>query len=277
MSKNSKKAQTGQALLIVVLIMVVGLTVGLSLAARSITNLRITTEEENSQRAFSAAEAGIERVLKTGSGISGVQLGNNATIENATILSSSSTEFLFNGGNPVPQDIGADLWLSDYSDNPSAIYLNPYPLGGGTRNIRFYWGISSIRCAVPALEIIIISGNLSTPLATRYAYDVCGGRRGQNNFSSGVDIGGTVLGTTFFFRTQDIPITRGRIAKVIPLYGDTKIAVTVGGPPPLPSLPPQGKMIESTGVSGDTTRKISVFQGFPSIPTELFAYVLFSP
>jgi Tfp pilus assembly protein PilX len=60
-----KPSEKGQMLLIVVLIMVVALTVGLSIAARSLVNLKIATDDENSQRAFSAAEAGIERLIKT--------------------------------------------------------------------------------------------------------------------------------------------------------------------------------------------------------------------
>ncbi len=52
-------SESGQALLIVVLVMVVVLTMGLSVASRSITNLRIATEQDNSQASFSAVEAGI--------------------------------------------------------------------------------------------------------------------------------------------------------------------------------------------------------------------------
>src|SRR3990167_6486206 len=68
----------GQGLLVIVVIMVVGLTVGLAVASRSITNIRTSTEEENSQRAFSAAEAGIEKVLKTGASSSLSNIGNNS-------------------------------------------------------------------------------------------------------------------------------------------------------------------------------------------------------
>ena len=57
--------ERGQALLIVLLVMTVALTVGLSVATRTIVNVRITTQEEQSQRAFSAAEAGIEETLRT--------------------------------------------------------------------------------------------------------------------------------------------------------------------------------------------------------------------
>ncbi len=49
------KNQSGQALLIIVLVMVVALTIGLSVASRTITNLRTSREQASSQKALSAA------------------------------------------------------------------------------------------------------------------------------------------------------------------------------------------------------------------------------
>ncbi len=57
------KRKPGQILILVLLIVVVALSVGLSVASRNITNLRSSTQTEQSQRAFSAAEGGVEDVL----------------------------------------------------------------------------------------------------------------------------------------------------------------------------------------------------------------------
>ncbi|MFH0863897.1 MAG: PilX N-terminal domain-containing pilus assembly protein, partial [Candidatus Gottesmanbacteria bacterium] len=62
--KNNIGKQNGQILLIVLLVMVVGLTMGLSLATRSATDVKISSQLEHSSRAFAAAEAGIEAALK---------------------------------------------------------------------------------------------------------------------------------------------------------------------------------------------------------------------
>ena len=59
--------ESGQALLIVVLSLAVVLTVVLSILARSVTDIKLSTGSEESLRAFSAAEAGIERALIAGS------------------------------------------------------------------------------------------------------------------------------------------------------------------------------------------------------------------
>lgn len=57
------KQQSGQILILILLVVVVALAVGLSVASRNITNLRTSTQTEQSQRAFTAAEGGVEDVL----------------------------------------------------------------------------------------------------------------------------------------------------------------------------------------------------------------------
>ena len=73
----SEASRQGQMLLVVVLTMIVALTVGLSVVSRTITNLRISRQSEESQRAFQAAEAGIEKTIESGSP-SSIDLTNNA-------------------------------------------------------------------------------------------------------------------------------------------------------------------------------------------------------
>jgi len=55
--------EKGQIALIVLLIMVVVLTVGLSVASRSVTDVFLSETKESGIRAFNAAEAGIEKAL----------------------------------------------------------------------------------------------------------------------------------------------------------------------------------------------------------------------
>ena len=55
--------KSGQILILVLLIVVVSLAVGLSVASRNLTNLKISTQSQESQRAFSAAEGGVEDTL----------------------------------------------------------------------------------------------------------------------------------------------------------------------------------------------------------------------
>ena len=271
----SRQSESGQALLIVVLVMVVALTVGLSVASRTVTNLRTTAEEENSQRAFSAAEAGIEKALKTGPISSPLDLGNNASIESVQIVGVSGTEFLLNGGNPVLQDDGFDLWLSSYPD-----YTNPWPQASNGF-VSIYWGTATNNCSgtMPAaIEVVLLIGPKTSPSTARFAFDPCSARLGSNGFQT-ANVGAyTVSSKTFPYQaTFPVALGTGLLARIIPLYLSTPVGVkgcdSKGGS--CIAFSPPGSSIDSVGSSGGTKRKITVFQGFPQLPSEFFPYILF--
>jgi Tfp pilus assembly protein PilX len=54
----------GQVALVVILVVLVGLTVGVAILGRSVTNVGISNQEEERARSFSAAEAGVEDALR---------------------------------------------------------------------------------------------------------------------------------------------------------------------------------------------------------------------
>src|SRR5688572_8715237 len=94
------KSEKGQILLVVVIAAVISLTVGLSAVSRTITNTKLTTDQTNSQRALSAAEAGIDELLKTASPTTITSSPNSQSSFNATATSvggGSTSEFLING------------------------------------------------------------------------------------------------------------------------------------------------------------------------------------
>lgn len=269
-------SQKGQVLLIIVLVMVIALTVGLSLASRSIINLKNTTQEADSQKAFQAAEAGVEIALQKTSGpdvsIGKKTLDNNAVIEQVAIHPISGSSIILNNGNPLSQDEGLDLWLTNYPD---------YSGSPWTGQLYAYWG-SKNGCQDAAIEAIVISGSSSTdPNATinRYVIDPCGtnsvdasqNRTGQNRFSPASG-GGSVNGKAFNFSTN-ITVTNGILMRIIPLYSSTPVGVIGyrnGSPLTAQALPSQGRIITATGSYGSTQREVSFFQGYPLLPSEFF-------
>lgn len=261
----ASSGQGGQVLLIVVLVMIVSLTVGLSVASRSITNLRTSQEEAVSQKALFAAEAGIEQSLQTNTSIANGSFTNNTTY-NTTVTQVLGTSFLLNGGNIIPQDDGADLWLSDYSTDDNSIYNNPW-----SGNLTIYWGESGASCNNPALEIALVSGSKNSPNIKRYAYDPCVGRKSSNNFTAPSG-GGSINGKTFYHSATLNSVSSAFIARIIPLYGSTSIGISGNN-----AFPSQGYIVSSVGKSGDTQRKINVFKGYPQLPAQYFSYGLFSP
>lgn len=264
--------QRGQVLLLVVLLITVVLTVAMSLMTRSITNIRLTSEEDQSKKALAAAEAGIEKTLIANSAITNGTLTNNATFT-TTFTELNSNAYLMNNNQIVFKDQGADIWLSDYSDNDSQLYQNPWI---GTLDI--YWGSSSNTCnasesvnTMAALEVLVFTGSRNNPVARRYAFDPCSSRRSLNGFSS-VSSGTTINGRSFAYNARITLSSPGLIARVIPLYANTYIGVRGN-----PILPSQGIVILSTGISGQTTRTVSVLKEHPSLPAEFMSYTFLWP
>ncbi len=267
--KDPACRQAGQTLLIVVLVMVVGLTIGLSIVSKSITNVRTTTEEANSAQALAAAEAGVAQAIQTNAltGISSTY-GNNASFTSKLTESAGQTTVLLNDGTIVPQDEGADLWLVPHDSSGLPVYSSPW--GGSSVNI--YWGDPTGPCEQAALEILVIKGSSLDPTSSRYALDPCIGRREGatgNNFTNPTAGGPYIKAEKSFSYTFQISVTSGLIARIIPIYNNAIIAVEDTSVTPAP-FPSQGAVITSTGKAKDTTiqRKLNVFQGFSFLPIE---------
>lgn len=277
----NKGYERGQVLLVVILAAVVALTVGLAAVSRSITNTKVTTEEENSQKALSAAEAGVEELagnaslLATGSN---KQLSNNSKFDAKATALAVTNPFAINGGQLVSKDDGADIWLSNYPDYS----------GQWSGTLTIYWQKNADCTKEAALEIVVLSGaSTNSPNLARYTVDGCASRRSGNSFSAPTSstanrtISGVIYDNSY---TLPAAITSGFIARVVPLYNDTKmgvgyitcsvISVTC---PVINPFPSQGSMITSTGAFGNTKRTVQVVKGYPRVPIEFFPYSLFLP
>ncbi len=264
---NFRSNQAGQALLVVVLVMIIALTVGLSLISRSITSIKTSTEEANSQKALSAAEAGVEQSIKSNSAIGNPSFGSDTKFQ-TSVTKVLGTSFLLNGGDIIQRDDSADVWLSDYSTESAKLYLNPV-----SANVTVNFGTSSNLCNNPAIEIDVVSGGKANPILNKYSYDGCVSRRAANHFSAPAGGAGNIIdGVSFVSKTPSISVNFGLFLRITPIYADSKIGISSSV-----ALPAQGSIITSTGTTGTATRKITVYQGFPKIPAEFFPYSLFSP
>ncbi len=267
------EAQRGQILLVVILVMVTALTIGLSVAARTITNTRTSQEAENSEKAFSAAEAGIEQSLTNGLPVTG-NFPNRSSYQ-TTVTAVSGIEFPLNNGVPVLKDDAHDIWLSTYPT-----YASPW---SGTMTL--YWGQSNDICSpsestnsMAALEIVVMSGTTASPRITRYAVDPCSQRSLSNNFEFISPGGGTVNGKPYAYR-RTIAVSSGLFVRIIPLYAPVTLAVRGcdGAGSGCSALPSQGTVVEAIGVADNTQRKLISFRRYPKLPTELFPYTFFAP
>lgn len=259
--------QKGQALLIVVLVMVIALTVTLSIVSRSVVNLRTSVEQSESQKALAAAEAGVEQAIKNNANIG---IDTPASFGNTTYTATisdvlASAPFLLNGGIAVTKSEGSSIWLSTYNE------ANPWS-DSWSGNLDIYWGDPAAADSNnAALEIVLLSGpDKNSATVTRYAIDPDAARRPSNNFSNVTETGSfTVAGKALKYRYR-INVVSGFLIRVTPIYTSSYIGAQGA------NLPTQGKIITASGTSGSTQRKVTVFQGYPILPPELFLYSLLS-
>jgi hypothetical protein len=267
--------QKGQVLLIVVLAMVIALTVGLAVVSRSITNLRNSQQEVDSQKALSAAETGIEQVLRSGANVSNSdQLTSTAYTASVSTVS-GATNFLLNGNNQVSQDDAMYIWLTPYSTDSTKLFQDT---NRWTGTLNIYWGQDHANpCNNAALEVAVIWNTRADPRVTRYTYDPCSNRASKNGFASPstpAPVPQTIAGINLY-NLATISVTNGFLARVVPMYSDAYIGVNSNPA----TLPPQGIVINSVGQTENKTvqRAVNVFQGYPEIPAELFPFTLFWP
>lgn len=252
--------------------MIVALTVGLTIVSRTVTELKLARQNEESQKALQAAEAGIEQTSKSQLTAEGT-FNNNANYT-TTVQNDSDTQVLLNNGQEVDQATGTDVWLSDHTDYSS-------PMGHSSPvTVTVEWGTSDQNtcgttggsAVLPALEVLVLQGSVTSPTLKKYVFEpsICNRIPGSTKITAASN--SPIKGTQFSYAAALSPITDGLIMKVIPIYSSGDIGVSSSGE----KFPAQGSIIESTGSSGDAVRKVVYYQSYPQLPVEVFQYSILS-
>lgn len=150
-----KQAKSGQILLVVLLTSIILLTVGLAITSQTITDLNVTTQEQQYTRSFNAAEAGIEDLLGYDSGLAGVAESNDCTIE-------SPCNDVLPGQNDLSYQFGFDetndgsTGFEAERDNGDALQVDLTDWGtDGNEEYTIYWSATGETPETPAaLELI---------------------------------------------------------------------------------------------------------------------------
>jgi Tfp pilus assembly protein PilX len=287
------KRVSGQALILLLLSMGAVLTVILSVASRTITDVSVTSKDEESLRAFSAAEAGVEKVLLNPvSGANGTQTNgtvgtNNAAFNtNTTNYITTGTEYVYPVGLPAG-DTGT-VWFVNHDDQNR---LDDSCQGNSCfkgSSVDICWGTSGASPET-AIEVSVVYETAGNVLEIgRRGFDPNGGRRTSNKFSAPTSSGCTISGRTFANRTTVTfsSLSPNLVANVYNNSGRMKFmqirfwynstneyfgVITQGNR----DLPSQGKLVESTGTSGNASRKVQVVNLYPEMPS-IFDAALFS-
>ncbi|OGG01839.1 hypothetical protein A2Z33_01135 [Candidatus Gottesmanbacteria bacterium RBG_16_52_11] len=270
--------QSGQVVLITLLVLSVATTIALAMAGRTTTDVKISTQVEESSRAFSAAEAGIEEGLRTGAGTGGsaVSIGDpNVTYEVAVNEMLPTSTFVY----PSMTDEGdtATLWLTDPS-GPTLPTSGDY----NWHIIRLCFGNAT--APLPAMVVAVYYYESGTYKVARMAFDPDGARAAGNNFTSIAATPGdcgTGNPNITHYRNLDLTLpasfnlpsaTAALMLRFKPLYNSAQIAV-VGQNGEM--IPKQGNVIESCGtMANSVTRCLNTQQRFRT-PSGLFDYVIF--
>jgi len=268
------KKNSGQALLIILLVMAVGLTVALAVVSRSVTDVGVSRQEEESARVFSVAEAGIEEALKSGAVPPGgvVEIGGiRATVTQSNL--GNASDFVFPGEYSAG-DIQT-LWLVEHGQGGSLDLNNPpSPYTGNSLDI--YWGKPG-NTTIPALEVTLFYNQGGIKIK-RWALDPDNSRRSNNGFDS-ADSGDFLVGGKTFKYKKTLSLqcnTNVCYALRLRLLYNTEEEI-LGAKAPSGTIPSQGVCFESTASpqGGGVTRKVRQCQ-LHKAPPGIFDYVLYS-
>lgn len=284
-----KVGQSGQALVLVLLSLSVVLTIVLFVVARSVTDVAVSSGSENSIRAFSAAEAGVEKAL-VGLGTTSpttASIGDASYTASINPLAGAGTSYNY----PAALSSGDSMtvWFVSH-DTDGNLYAGAcsatYPCFSGTQ-MTVCWGkpgTAASSAIAPAIEISVFYE--ATPIRIgRVTADPYRTRPGSNNFADIDHVTScTISGVTYAFQKTinfgpDIGATNSntagnlQFARVRMFYNSNAqpVGISVAGS----SLPSQGLSISSTGTAGSSNRKVLVFQSWPEVPS-VFDYAVYN-
>lgn len=261
---NNKK--TGQALLIITMLIATILTIFLSISFKSTIETQLTKLEEERQKALAAAQAGLEAALKRG--------------VNVSIDSTLSPDFSGFSGSAEIQTEQINEFISPeiYKDEQYTFYLVNYDSANKTLNgnstqqaINICFNQTSSNRS--ALEISLIKSDYSIK---KYAYNPNGITIINNAPSSNSPppANSCPNGETFYdqivINASDIGINS--LLLIIRLINNSSNNVSSKiGFKANANFPLQGKIIISTAKSpAGAVKKIKLFQSYPQIPSEFF-------
>lgn len=265
----------GQTLLIVVLVLTIAITVSLSLIGRTTTDVKMTQQLEDSARAFSAAEAGIEDALTRASGITAtIQSGTGDASFTTTVQTIGGSSSVYTYPSLTKKGDVATVWLMAHNADGTLNQASHYCQTAGACLFDICW---EAKTPPAAAEIAVFYRNTGTNLydLVRFAYDPDAAHTG-NNFTK-TDISSTGCGKTSGVSrvritlptTNAIPV----MVRLRPYYNDTTFSVEGVETRVIPS---QGFEVSSVGQTGSgVSRKIVVKRQFDA-PPSVFDYVLYS-
>jgi len=235
----------GQVALIVLLISAVVMTMGLSMAKKTVVDLRVESDQEQLKQAFNAAESGVEYYLGTGT----TKYLSTDNVSRADVYVRDvgvGATVNFNQITLVDNNVG--YWLVGHDANGDIDYTNYY--GGNSLGFCIDSAFGG------AMEISYFYLESGTYKVQRFGYNYDADYvSGFTNVSPLPAVGGRCIAN---YREQVVPANLGGGIK--PLLLNIKLMKNSANLYLLGSgqaFPSQGIAIDSTGRVGDVTTSVS--------------------
>lgn len=293
-------------MIILLLVLVVALAIGLVIVGRSVNEISTSNKTEESSRAFSAAEAGIEKALRDNR-VGDIDRGETGTINVNNLNNNAGAEVKWDVSlpradeafvhDPISRESFGQVWFADpdtggvfYDQNTFDVYF------GQTEDSDLY-DYSAKPDEKPALEInIIYKDGLNGYKSVKDFYDSASGRIPgftdctPNPGDLTVMVNGVEEKHSFYCKFEInlgsspgknlLPVVDNShylvMARFRMLYTNLShpfaVAPRCEG---ICSLPPQKAVYKSAGSVSDIQRTIQVSQ-YKYVMPHLFDYVLFS-
>ena len=272
--KNRYHTMHGQVVLITLLVLSIATTVALSFIVRSNIDVNMTNQTEESAKAFSAAEAGVEDTLKSGMPTTQAQVLSDAgTKYETTVTNIGASTGVFAFPQKTPLGNVETLWLVAHADDGTLTETPTYTKG----TMDICW---SHETTTPAMEMTLFYKRSGSYYVAKSMIDLDNATVISYNFINVTDASVGCGLTNVYRRTVTFSTDFGvnpvsdtlLFMRIRPVYGATTITIDTGGM----TLPLQGKIIASTGsTNSGVTRKIQVYQFYRS-PSIMFDSVLYS-
>ena len=251
------KRSSGQAALIMVLIMSILGVVSVSTASRSIEGLRTQEVDNQSGAAFRAAEAGLESAFESKGNVSG-EIGNLGGTYEATYTTG-----------------GADGIISENVGEGDLTQVDVVGADSSLSGVTVYWNGNS------AIKTTIYYGNKASGSydAEQYTSDPdAGGRTSTNKFTGTVNTAGYTFKGKNFDNKFSVPINMLAnpapvMIRILVLYAKSSLGVE-----PVGGLFPDGQVttVSSIGTIDETLKSKITLQKFNSRIPVIFDNVLYT-
>ncbi len=249
---NSRGGQVG---IIILLIVVVMSTIGVSVVSRSSTDVSLSKSAEDANRAFDAAESGAEQAL---SDTSALDASNPNTVTGSiTSITNLNVDYTVNKldvlDTVVDEGFSASLNVSGAA-------------AGSTLNVK--WATQTACAETPASLVITIYASPGTSPPYRKVFAGACAHNPTDNFTlAGAGLGGYFRQVALTLANTDV------LVRIRPVYNQTSLRVEAVGW----TLPVQQFKVTSTAQStlNKETKALQVDRTLPQAPS-VFDFTLFA-